>query len=99
MSTAAPARARLSVQVTPNARKSEVIEVVGGVVRIRLQAPPIEGKANEALVRFLADALGLRRSAVTVAAGHTSRRKIVEIAGSAMSSDQLLAALAAGSAG
>lgn len=90
-------RARVSVQVTPNARRSEVSGVVEGVLRIRLQAPPIDGKANEALIRFLAETLGLPRSAVSVAAGHTSRRKIVEISGSGMSGEQIVAAMLAGS--
>lgn len=88
-------RVRLSVQITPNARRSEVGEVVEGVLRIRLQAPPVDGKANEALLRFLADELGLPRNAFTLVAGHTSRRKIVEVTGSGMSASQLVAVLSA----
>lgn len=90
---AAPARLRLSVQVTPNASRSEVAGVTEGVLRIRLRAAPIDGKANEALIRFLADALSLPKSAVSIATGHAGRRKTVEIAGSAMTGEQMLARL------
>jgi uncharacterized protein (TIGR00251 family) len=51
------------------------------VVRIRLNAPPVEGRANEALIRFLAKALGVPRVRVTLVSGGTGRNKIVRIAG------------------
>jgi len=70
---------RLRVQVTPNARKSEVVGVQDGALKIRLQAQPIEGKANEALVRFLADLLGVPRRAVTLTHGAASRLKVLEV--------------------
>ena len=89
----AHSRVRLSVQVTPNARRSEVSGEVEGVLRIRLHAPPLDGKANEALIRFLADVLGLPKRAVSIVAGNASRRKIVEVADSGLSSEQLRAAL------
>jgi hypothetical protein len=53
----------------------------GDAVKIRLAAPPVDGAANEELVRFLAERLGLPRSAVTIATGARGRRKIVRIAG------------------
>lgn len=52
-----------------------------GTARIRLAAPPVEGKANEALADFLAEALGLRKSAVRLSKGGKSRDKIWEITG------------------
>ncbi len=70
---------RLSVQVAPNAKKSEVAGEVEGVLRIRLQAQPIEGRANQELIRFLASRLGLPKSAVTLLHGEGSRRKTVEL--------------------
>lgn len=70
---------RLPVQVSPNARQSEVAGEVEGVLRIRLQAQPVEGRANQALIRFLADRLGLPKSAVAVVQGASSRRKTVEL--------------------
>jgi uncharacterized protein (TIGR00251 family) len=74
-----PAGASLTVQVTPNAKKSEIVGILNGVLKIRLQAQPIEGKANEALVRYLADALGLPRSALAITRGLTHRVKTVDI--------------------
>lgn len=75
---------RISVQITPNAKKSEVLGVLDDVLKIRLQAQPIEGKANEALVRYLADMLGVPKSAVSITHGHTSKRKIIEVTAGAM---------------
>lgn len=77
--SAASGGVRLSVQITPNAKKSEVIGVLDDVLKIRLQAQPIEGKANEALVRFLADMLGVPKSAVSITHGQTNKRKIIEV--------------------
>lgn len=93
------ARCRLTVWVTPNARRSEVSGLAENMLRVRLQAPPIDGKANEALVRFLAETLQLSRSTVSIVAGHTGRRKIVEISDSGLSNAQLVEVLlASGSA-
>lgn len=80
---------RISVQITPNAKKSEVIGVHEDALKIRLQAQPIEGKANEALVRFLADVLGVSKSAVTITHGHTNKRKIVEVSTSRLNLDEV----------
>lgn len=85
---------RLSVQITPNAKKSEVIGVHEDALKIRLQAQPIEGKANEALVRFLSDVLGVPKSAITITHGHTNKRKIIEIVSQRLSVDQVRALLA-----
>jgi uncharacterized protein (TIGR00251 family) len=63
----------------------------GGVVRIRLNAPPVEGKANEALVRFLAKALGVPKGRITLVAGKRGRSKIVRVAG--LTREALMAAL------
>ncbi len=75
----AQARLRLQVQVIPNAKRTEVAGMHGDAVKVRLQAQPIEGRANDALTRFVADALGLTKSAVTVTHGQTARRKLLEI--------------------
>ena len=77
--SALPDGVRLAVQITPNAKKTEVIGVLDDALKLKLQAPPIEGRANEALVRYLADRLDVPRSAVTITHGHTSKRKLVEI--------------------
>lgn len=74
-----PGGVRLAVQISPNAKRSEVIGVLEDVLKIRLQAQPIEGKANEALVRFIAESLALPRSAVVITHGHTNKKKLLEI--------------------
>jgi uncharacterized protein (TIGR00251 family) len=70
---------RIAVQISPNAKKTEVIGVLDDALKLKLQAPPIEGKANEALVKFLAAALSVSRSAVTITHGQTSKRKLIEV--------------------
>ena len=77
--SAIPGGVRISVQISPNAKKSEIIGVLGDALKIRLQAQPIEGKANEALVRFLSDMLDVPRNAVAITHGQTSKRKLLEI--------------------
>ena len=67
----------LSVRVQPGASRSEVVGEYGEQLRIRLAAPPVDGKANAALERFLAAELGLPASAVAVRRGLTSRSKVV----------------------
>ena len=68
------------MQITPNAKKTEVVGVLDAALKLKLQAQPIEGKANEALVKFLAKALGVPRSAVAITHGLTNKRKLVEVA-------------------
>jgi len=84
---------RLFVQIMPNAKKSEVIGVLDDALKIRLQAQPIEGKANEALVRFLADLLDVARSAVAITHGHTSKRKTLEISSQRLTVQDVIARL------
>lgn len=84
---------RISVQITPNAKKSEVIGILEDVLKIRLQAQPIEGKANEALVRFLADMLSVPKSAVSITHGHTNKRKVIEVCAPAVSVDRVRTSL------
>lgn len=77
--SAVPGGVRLAVQITPNAKKTVVIGVLDDALKLKLQAQPIEGKANEALIKFLATALSVRQSAVTITHGHTNKRKLVEV--------------------
>jgi uncharacterized protein (TIGR00251 family) len=79
--TPGAAGARLRLRVQPRASRDEVAGVAGDAIRVRLTAPPVEGAANEALVRFLADRLHVARSAVALVSGHTSRIKVVEVSG------------------
>ncbi len=70
---------RIAVHVQPNASRSEIAGEVEGALKRRLNAPPVDGKANEALERFIAEKLGLARRAVSVSHGHTSRQKLLEV--------------------
>jgi uncharacterized protein (TIGR00251 family) len=71
----------LSVRVTPNARRSEVIGFTDDVLQVRVAAPPEKGKANRELIACLSRALGVRRSSLTIVKGHTGRNKVVAIDG------------------
>lgn len=71
----------VSLRVTPNARKEGVERDAAGGLRIRLRAPAVEGKANAALVEFLAERLGVGRSKVLIRSGLQSRNKVVEVEG------------------
>lgn len=71
----------LSVRVVPRASRNEVMGALNDELKIRLQAPPVEGKANAALVEFLAEALDVPRRAIALVSGTGSRSKRVEISG------------------
>lgn len=70
-----------AVKVHPRARKNAITGVVGETLKLALTAPPIDGKANQAVIEFFADLFAIPRSSVTIASGETSRNKIVRIAG------------------
>jgi uncharacterized protein (TIGR00251 family) len=72
---------RLAVQITPNAKKTEVVGIIGDALKIKLQAQPIEGQANAALIKWLSQQLHLPRTAITLTHGTTSRRKLLELKG------------------
>ena len=83
---------RVSVHVQPRASRSEIIGQHGAALKVRLQAPPVDGAANEALVALLADRLGVARRAVKVVAGASSRAKTVEVEGTTEAAVRALAA-------
>ncbi len=70
---------RLAVQVSPNAKKTEIVSSDGETLRIKLQAPPVDGKANEALVQFIAKKLRTPKRNVTITHGLSAKRKLLEI--------------------
>jgi uncharacterized protein (TIGR00251 family) len=70
-----------SVRVQPRASKDEIAGELGGALKVRLQAPAVEDRANEALVEFLAELLKRPKSAVRILSGERSRTKRVEISG------------------
>ncbi|MCU0856890.1 MAG: DUF167 domain-containing protein [Pontiellaceae bacterium] len=71
----------LPVRAVPRASKNEIQGIHGDALKIRLQAPPVDGKANEALVRFLSDALNISRAQIHLVSGETGRNKAVLLAG------------------
>lgn len=70
---------RIAVHVQPNASRSEVVGEVEGALKIRLNAPPVDGRANEALERFIAERLDVSRRDVSVSHGHSSRQKLLQV--------------------
>jgi uncharacterized protein len=76
-----PAGATFQVKVHPRARKNAITGVVGDALKLELTAPPVEGRANEACIAFFAKFLNVPRSSVTIAAGESSRQKLIRVAG------------------
>jgi uncharacterized protein (TIGR00251 family) len=70
---------RLALHVQPGATRTEYAGLHGDAHKIRLAAPAVEGRANEALIAFLAEAFGVARRDVEIASGASARRKIVRI--------------------
>jgi uncharacterized protein len=70
-----------AVRVQPRASRSEATGELDGALKVRLAAPPVEGAANDELIRLLARLLGLPRSQVTLVAGQTSKNKVVRVQG------------------
>ena len=69
------------VRVVPRASRSEVVGEHDGALRVRIAAPPVDGAANDELVRLLARAFGVPRSAIAITSGHAAKLKIVRVAG------------------
>ena len=69
------------VQVVPRASRSEIVGEHNGAFRIRIAAPPVDGAANEELIRTLARALGVRKNAIEITSGQTARTKRVRVTG------------------
>ena len=78
----------LTLHVQPGARRTEIAGAHGDALKIRLAAPPVDGKANAALIRYLADAFGVPVRQVTLVRGDSSRQKIVRIERPALRPDR-----------
>ncbi|MFA7234124.1 MAG: DUF167 domain-containing protein [Terrimicrobiaceae bacterium] len=72
---------KISIKVVPGASRSGIVGWLGDSLKVRIQAPATDGKANDALCAFLASEFGLPVRAVRIAAGFSSRKKIVEMDG------------------
>ncbi len=75
------AEARLRLRIVPNAKRSEVAGAYGEAIKVKVAAPAVEGKANEALLEFLANALGIPKHALSLVAGEKSRDKVIHVEG------------------
>ena len=70
-----------AVRVQPRARRNEIVGEIGEALKLAITAPPVEGKANAACIELLAKTLKLPKSSVSIAAGETSRNKLVRVVG------------------
>ena len=76
-----PVRCTLEIKAVPNAPRTEVVGWLGAALKVKVHAPALEGRANDALCEFLADALHVPRRAVTLLRGDKSRQKVVQVDG------------------
>lgn len=88
-----PAGATFQVKVHPRAKKNAITGELGEALKLALTTPPVGGRANEACIAFLAKLLNVPRSSVTIAAGESSRNKVIRVAG--LSAGQVEAKLSA----
>jgi uncharacterized protein len=86
--TETPGKAVIKVKVLPRSSRTEIVGKADGIYRIKLTAPPIEGKANKALINFLAKKTGLPKRKIQIVSGEHSRNKTICI--HTLSSDKLL---------
>jgi uncharacterized protein len=80
----------ISVHAQPGAKRTEVAGLHGEALKIRVAAPALEDRANEALIEFVAKRLGVARRDVTIASGEKSREKRLEIRGASVEPERLL---------
>jgi uncharacterized protein (TIGR00251 family) len=86
---------KFAVKVHPRARRNAITGTTGDALKLALTAPPVDGKANHAVVDFFADFFQIPRASITIASGETSRNKVVRITGiTAEQAQRLLAATA-----
>jgi len=79
--TDSPTGTTFAVRVHPRAKKNAITGEVGDALKVALTAPPVDGKANEACIEFFAKLLKVSRSSVTIAAGLSSRNKVIRVTG------------------
>jgi len=79
------------IRVLPRSSRCEVVGVQDNALKVKITAPPVEGKANAECVRFLSDVLGVRKNRITIKAGQKSKNKTVSIAG--ITKEEVLSAI------
>ena len=85
--------AKITVQVQPNARRNEALGFEDGVLRVKIAAAPVKGRANKQLIEFLSELLGVSKGSVAIEKGTTSRSKVIGVSG--LSQDEATRRLAA----
>jgi hypothetical protein len=76
-----PSGATFQIKVHPRAKKNAITGEIGDALKLALTAPPLEGRANQACIEFLAEVLNVPRSSVTITAGEGSRNKVIVVVG------------------
>ena len=76
-----PSGATFAIKVHPRAKRNAISGELGDALKLSLTSPPVDGRANEACIEFFAKLLKVARSSVTIAAGETSRQKVIRVAG------------------
>jgi uncharacterized protein len=71
----------IEVKVEPRSSRKSIAGVMDNVLKVKLTAPPVGGEANEQLIEVISDATGVRKSAIRIIRGHSSKKKVVEIRG------------------
>ena len=74
-------KAKILLSVYPNAIRNEIVSFTDGVLRVKVSAPPIKGKANNELIAYLSRLLGVGKGSINIIKGHTTRNKVVAIDG------------------
>jgi uncharacterized protein (TIGR00251 family) len=82
-----PTGVSFAIKIHPRAKKSAITGELGDALKLAVAAPPIDSRANEACIEFLANLLDVPRSSVTIASGESSRRKVIRVAG--LSADEV----------
>ena len=73
--------ASFAVRVQPRAKRNAIAGTLGNALKLALTSPPVEGRANQACIEFLARLLGVSRSSIAIAAGATGRNKVIRVTG------------------
>lgn len=82
------------IKVQPGAAKNEIVEIQGDALKIKVNAPPVKGKANKTLVGFLAEKLGVKKSVVEIISGHRGKVKKIKIVGEGVKIKEKIQSLA-----
>ncbi|MBU0506604.1 MAG: DUF167 domain-containing protein [bacterium] len=70
---------KLNIKILPNAKKNEIVQFENNTLKIRITAPPVDGKANETLIKFLSKEWKIAKSQINILKGLTSRQKTIEV--------------------